>query len=85
MRHSLCSGLRFLLLGLAISMLGGVQVCRAESLPPVEREEGFSATSTHGGAENTATTTQGQLGESDDVQRVIEESVGNSISSLFNA
>ena len=85
MRHSLRSGLRFLLLGLGISILWSGAEIRAESLPPVLMEEGFSATSTHGGAEDTATATQGRLGESDDVQRVIEESVGNSISSLFNA
>ena len=85
MRHGLRSGLHFLLLGLWISIPWNGAEIRAESLPPVMMEEDFSATSTHSGAEGTATTTQGRLGESDDMQRVIEESVGNSISSLFNA
>lgn len=85
MRHSLRSGSRFLLLGLGIAILWSGAESRAESPPPVVMEDGFSATSTHGGAEDTATTTQGRLGGSDDVQPVIEESVGNSISSLFNA
>ena len=87
MRYNLRSGLHFLLLGLWISIpwWGGAEI-RAESLPPAAIEEGFSATSTRSGAEGTATTTQGRLGDSEEVQQAaIEESVGNSISSLFNA
>ncbi len=82
MRHNLCSGLLF---GLLIFILWSGQSSRADSLPPGAMEEGLSATSTHSGEEDTATTKQGLLGESDDVQRAIGESVGNSVSSLFNA
>lgn len=85
MRHNLRSGLHFLVLGLGIAILWSGAESRAESSPPMAMEGGFSATSTHGDDEDTATAIQGQLGEPDDMQPVIEESVGNSISSLFNA